>query len=425
MYKHIITTSLFVAATFMLTAQTFNITGDLRVRPEYRHGYQSMIPDSVDGVLFVNQRSRLNFEYSSDKVKLKISPQNVRTWGDVNTTSKFDLNSSFHEAFGEVILSKWMSVKVGRQELNYDNARIFGNVDWLMQARSHDAAVFLLSLPKEQTLHIGATYNAVGESNVAIAYSLPQYKTFHYLWYNVTKKNTSLSFLALNNGVTSGLTASSAITFSQTIGPRIVYKSEKLAAEATTYVQFGNILGNKVNGAYYAAEVSYQAVKTFNIGTGAEYLSGKATNDGSTDIKSFFPLYGTNHKFNGFMDYFYVGNFKNSVGLLDAYVNLNLTTDKFNLMLTPHYFNSAASIYDATGKKQSNYLGTEVDLTLGYKINDVVNFTLGYSHMFASKSLEFLTTGKSDNTNNWGYCALVFKPKIFSFDKNAKADVLE
>jgi hypothetical protein len=40
-------------------------------------------------------------------------------------------------------------------------------------------------------------------------------------------------------------------------------------------------------------------------------------NDTSSDVKSFNSLYGTNHKFNGWVDYFYVGNHAESIGLVD------------------------------------------------------------------------------------------------------------
>jgi hypothetical protein len=48
-----------------------------------------------------------------------------------------------------------------------------------------------------------------------------------------------------------------------------------------------------------------------------EYLYGKDMNDTSSDVKSFNSLYGTNHKFNGWVDYFYVGNHAESIGLVD------------------------------------------------------------------------------------------------------------
>ena len=45
-------------------------------------------------------------------------------------------------------------------------------------------------------------------------------------------------------------------------------------------------------------------------------------NGDASENKAFTPFYGTNHKFNGFMDYFHVGNHANSVGLIDIYTKV-------------------------------------------------------------------------------------------------------
>ncbi|MDZ7608893.1 MAG: hypothetical protein U5K79_25710 [Cyclobacteriaceae bacterium] len=56
----------------------------------------------------------------------------------------------------------------------------------------------------------------------------------------------------------------------------------------------------------------------------------KDTDLTDTNDKSFNPLYGTNHKFYGYMDYFYVGNSHGQVGngttsgLIDLIKNLIL-----------------------------------------------------------------------------------------------------
>jgi hypothetical protein len=39
-------------------------------------------------------------------------------------------------------LTEAFSMKLGRQEVIYDNSRIFGNVDWAQQGRSHDHGSF-------------------------------------------------------------------------------------------------------------------------------------------------------------------------------------------------------------------------------------------------------------------------------------------
>jgi hypothetical protein len=178
-------------------------------------------------------------------------------------------------------------------------------------------------------------------------------------------------------------------------------------------LQTGKIADNSVNATYFSANISYKATTNFNTSVGFEMLSGKDQNDTSTDMKSFNPLYGTNHKFNGYMDYFYVGNHTNSVGLTDVYATLGYEKNKFSAKLTPHYFASAASIYSA-GEKQDNYLGTELDLTIGYKMYDNVTFDAGFSQMFASSSMEVLKAGNKNAGNNWAFISIKINPNLFS-----------
>ena len=136
-------------------------------------------------------------------------------------------------------------------------------------------------------------------------------------------------------------------------------------------------------------------------------------NDTSTKIKSFNPFYGTNHKFNGWMDYFYVGNHQNSVGLTDLYFTLNYQKGKFSANITPHFFNAAGDIYSGTTKQSSN-LGTEIDLSIGYKVANNINFSAGFSKMYATNSMEILKGGDKDEANTWSWIMININPKLFS-----------
>lgn len=112
-------------------AQEFEVDLELKPRFEYRHGYKTLIPDDKDAASFISQRSRLNFKYGSEKLNANISLQNVRVWGDVNTLSESDANgTAIHEAWASLLLDSKFSLKMGRQEIIYDDSRIFGNVDW-------------------------------------------------------------------------------------------------------------------------------------------------------------------------------------------------------------------------------------------------------------------------------------------------------
>lgn len=406
--------TLLLLSVYSINAQQLEVNSDLRIRLENRNGYGTLKPTTENAATFISQRARIQFDYTNDKIKLRFSPQNVRTWGDVATTSKNDINNSFHEAYGEIKMNEKVAFKVGRQELNYDDARILGNVDWTMQARSHDAFLLKISPNAKNNIHLGLALNANKESNFQENYLVPQYKSLQYLWYHGDFKNIGLSVLALNNGMAYLDGTEEKTAYSQTIGPRFTFKKDKLTIDASTYFQTGKIGDNTVNANYFAVNFNYKAVNTFQIGLGFERLSGKNQDDTSTDVKSFNPLYGTNHKFNGYMDYFYVGNHNNSVGLTDLFATFIYEKDKLSLKITPHYFASAASIYKA-GIKQDNYLGTELDFTLGYKLYENVTIDAGFSQMFASTSMEILKGGDKSNGNNWAYLGLKINPKLFSY----------
>jgi hypothetical protein len=413
MTKYIYTALIALLGTVTVSAQQFDINADLRARFENRNGYGTLKPDTEKAASFISQRTRLVFDYSFKNIKLRVSPQNVKTWGDVATNSKTDANSAFHEAYGEIKMNEKLSFKLGRQEINYDDARIFGNVDWAMQARSHDAFLLKLNPNTKNQIHFGLALNANKETNFYENYAIPQYKSLQYLWYHTDFEKLNLSVLALNNGMPYLVGTEEKVDYSQTLGSRLVFKNGALSIDGAAYLQTGKIADNSVNATYFSANISYKATTNFNTSVGFEMLSGKDQNDTSTDMKSFNPLYGTNHKFNGYMDYFYVGNHTNSVGLTDVYATLGYEKNKFSAKLTPHYFASAASIYSA-GEKQDNYLGTELDLTIGYKMYDNVTFDAGFSQMFASSSMEVLKAGNKNAGNNWAFISIKINPNLFS-----------
>jgi len=419
MKKYIYLLVIALISANIVNAQQFDINADLRARFENRNGYGTLKPYTEKASSFISQRTRLQFDYSFKNIKLRVSPQNVKTWGDVATTSKTDANNAFHEAYGEINLNEKLSFKLGRQEINYDDARIFGNVDWTMQARSHDAFLLKFNPNSKNQIHFGLALNANKETNFYENYAVLQYKSLQYLWYHTDFEKLNFSILALNNGMPYLVGTEEKIDYSQTLGSRLVFKNGSLSIDGAAYLQTGKIADKSVSANYFSANINYKASTTFNTSIGFERLSGKDQNDTSTDMKSFNPLYGTNHKFNGYMDYFYVGNHANSVGLTDVYATLGYEKNKFSAKVTPHYFASAAAIYKA-GEKQDNYLGTELDFTLSYKMYDYVTIDAGFSQMFATTSMEVLKGGNKNAGNNWAFLSIKINPNLFSNKVEAK-----
>lgn len=408
---------LFIILFISFISTTYSqLTIDAQVRPrfEYRHGYKTLFPDNVDAASFVSQRTRLNTGYKMAKLNFYVSFQDVRVWGDVpqlNTTDKNGL--SVHEAWGELVFNPQFSTKLGRQEIVYDDHRILGNVGWAQQARSHDAALIRFQKNKFKA-DAGYAFNQDGESLAGHVLTVNTYKSLFYTWLHQDWDNWRVSLLFLNNGLQyldDKDEANNETRYSQTAGSHINFQKGDFMLSANMYYQFGKDVSNNDLSAYLLGiEGTYKFSSSFTAGAGAELQSGNdngAPNNGEN--KAFTPLYGTNHKFNGFMDYFYVGNHMNSIGLIDLYAKVKIASSKKSAFdLAVHNFSSAAEIPGVDSQ-----LGTEVDLVYSYKMKKEVMINAGYSHMFPSEGMEILKNKFNNNTNNWGWIMVTISPTLF------------
>ena len=93
-----------------------------------------------------------------------------------------------------------------------------------------------------------------------------------------------------------------------------------------------NWTNTTISAALIHIEASYKIIDNLTGTAGYETQSGTSqlSKDSLTNT-SFTPHFGTNHIFNGNMDYYYVGNHINSVGLTDIYFKTNLKEVKFNI----------------------------------------------------------------------------------------------
>lgn len=399
----------------LISVQTFaqfTLSGEFRPRTELRNGYKTLNPSDADAALFTSQRLRLNTKYATEKYTFFASIQDIRVWGDVSQLNSSDNNGlAVHEAWGLVNFDG-MSLKAGRQEIVYDDSRMFGNVGWAQQGRSHDA--LLLSFGKTFKLDLGLAYNQDGEALSGNVSTLASYKAMQYAWFNKKWDNLSLSLLFLNNGLQYDATDSEndEVRYSQTLGTHLKFKlAQNLSAAANLYYQGGNdVLDRDVNAFLVGLDLGYKTSDSWNFGLGFEVQSGNDFDGDSTKNKAFTPFYGTNHKFNGFMDYFYVGNHMNSTGLVDVFGKVAAKlSEKSNLSLFVHNFTSYAEVADGIDKQ----LGTELDLVFNYKYSKDVSIGAGYSQMFASDGMEHLKNNFDGNSNNWAWLMLTIKPTFF------------
>ena len=404
-----------------LYAQEFNSDIQIRPRYEYTNGFGTLVTPSTEHTSFIGNRARFNLNYSDNKLKIKLALQNVHTWGDAMTTTVSSKNGvSAFEAWAEYSFTDKWSAKLGRQNLSYDNQRIIGGLDWANQGRSFDAALIKFKGAKSQ-LDIGFALNADSEAKVAPAtpFSTDVFKDMQYAWYNTSVKSLAFSILAMNVGKEYLKTPTEVgLSYFQTFGTFGKYTVKNLGIDYSLYGQTGKVGKNTVSAWEAALNVGYAFSPKFKATAGYEFLSGKDQGSTSTMVKSFAPIFGTNHAFNGFMDYFYVGNHANSVGLNDVSLKLDFPINKVNVSVAPHFFSAPNKIISG-GVEQDAYLGTEIDVTASYKMYKDIMLTGGYSQMFASDTMVVLKggTGLNNTTNNWVYLMININPQIFSTKK--------
>lgn len=410
-----------------LSQPIFNLTGEFRPRIEFRHGYKSLADSGADAGLFVTQRTRLNLSYTTTKIKSYLSFQDIRTWGSTSQQNTADGFLSVHEVWVEYFFCKNFSMRSGRQELDYDDARILGNADWGQAARSHDIALFKWKPDSLTMIHAGFAFNQNMEQFNTNYYSVPgNYKSMQYLWLNRKFKKLNVSVLVLNNGIQSPANKNYS-RYSQTAGTHTEYKNGSFAAMLNVFYQTGEDAVKKNLAAYLCGgEISYTVKKQMLLLAGVEMQSGQSQTDTSNAYTKvdhvFTPLYGTNHKFNGYMDYFYAGNSHGNVGLQDIYGKIRFTLNKFSVQADIHLFSSAANVLDKTNfiesgeyKSLNSSLGMEPDLTVKYKLSDIATVQLGYAIMLATSTMEAIKTGDKNENNQWAYLQITFKP---TFMKN-------
>ena len=440
--KKVILSALFLAALpSVVQAQeeetpenTFTLSAQLRPRFEYRNGAYVPLQEGEKPAILVNNRTRINFDYRhGDQLKLFLSFQNVNIWGQAPQVQLNDRTGglSIFEAYAALPIYKDINAKIGRQMIVLDEDRIFGSLDWHPAGRAHDAINInwkndKLSLRSffafNQNYLDGNASNVKGNVNNPKGqyfYIAPGTQPYQHLeavhaHYNITPTQ-GVSVLVANLGQRNS--SNNDIDYNmQTIGFHYRGKSDALRYGAEGYLQTGkNAAGKDKEAFLLAALVGYQFTPAFSATLGLDYLSGNDTNSSSNKDKAFDPFSGTNHKFYGFMDHFYVLPNSPKVGLLNPYLNLNLkTSDKGSLSATGHYFRSAGKILGSEDNK-TRHLGVEGDLVYTHKIQQYVSLQAGYSLFIPSDSYKSLRGLRNvRKQQDWLWCSLNINPKLFS-----------
>ena len=324
------------------------ISGDLRVRPEFRTntGFAGNTGPK-NNTFVVQQWARLGFNYSiSPDVTFFLQGQHSKNWG-VNAPGPqraADANGTngtlfARQAFMLVrnFLVPNLSIKAGRQLVVWGNHRMFGHFDWNNVGWSHDGLTANYKLSKSTTLQVGwlrtaerncggpTTGNCIGNVNRAASGDPPNFVDAtddgNVVFVRAPMKVAGVVLeptYIWHDGGTGGMNAPRPANQSRhTLGGRGVKKFAAGGARVDVtiegYYQFGEI-GPGANAAGGAKNLDIEAY-AFHIDGGvtlpvpmqprlsAEFNTASGDqdpNDGK--FQSFDQLYPTNHIHFGYMD---------------------------------------------------------------------------------------------------------------------------
>jgi hypothetical protein len=409
MNRTCLTVVLLAAMAATAAAQDVKLSGQIRERSEL-DTRSLTIRQASDPFHLLRSRLRVDGTVN-ENVAAVFEVQDARRFGSDSIYNTASPAFTLRQGYVAVKLPGTpLSVRLGRQVLAYANERLLGAVDWSNHGQSFDAGL------------LRADFGDVSVDAFAAAIKRNDNPTGGYLrdvfllggwaaWKPKQVKSTLQGFYFYDNPATS-----LAAQQRHTAG---LYASGEYFGfdfELDGAYQFGDIALRDSPDADYSiaafmagARLGYTFTDLWNlrIGAGIDLLSG---NDSTSDaFEGFTTLYGTNHKFYGYMDYFTnIPQHTFGLGLQDIIVQLSAAPSKrFRVaadlhllggMIDPKVWGMHAS--HGPLRDAGNSFGKELDLTAWLKVADAVNLTCGWS-VFEWDADRGIFPGR--NTTNWGY----------------------
>jgi hypothetical protein len=409
--KKLVLSLLLVAATLSnISAQEIKLSGQFRERSEF-DTKSFNIGQSSD--VFHWLRSRLRADVAvNDQVKVVLEMQDARQFGQRGTTlnvgsPSFDLRQGYLEVAN--LGNEQVSVRLGRQVLSYANERLLGGIDWNNYGQSFDAGLLRLGSDEFFADIFGAAI--ARNSNPVNGYTRDVFLAgAWFTWRQPETKNTIQAFYLYDNPA-----LPVSLSPRQQRSTAGIYVNENYSGfdlEMDGAFQFGTIPETRltkehsISANMVGLRVGYtlKDYSNLRIGIGVDRLSGTDPKSADTTYGAFNTLYGTNHKFYGFMDYFTdIPGQTSTMGLMDLIGQISFEPMKgAKLAVDVHLFSTVIDPKDyQADATETKTIGKEIDITGWFKIAKAVNLTCGFSIFDKSPDRPLLTLGRK--TTNWAY----------------------
>lgn len=345
----------------------------LQYRPRYLvHGGKDFAPHGLVNVF--SHRARLGAEVRLlGWLSATLELQDVRAWGEELSTVEASADGlDLHQAFVEGRCPLGLALRVGRQEIAFDNERLVGALDWVDTGRVFDGVKLSY---RRRGLELDTFWARTGEKNVLARDAAGKVV-------RGAVEDADLGALRVRHAGFAPLR------------PTLIAIYDRLPAIRQHRATFGLYLdGEPARGLRYSGEFYLQTGRRSNAGSsqkllatlgaasasytlpvrGApglalwfEHLSGDDdARDGT--LRGFDTLYATNHKFYGFMDLFTnIPVDTGGMGLVDVGGRVFVAPwTRLTLLLDYHHLEQAKR-HPVT---RTTTLGNELDLLARVKLN--------------------------------------------------------
>ncbi len=366
---------------------------------------------------FTTMRSRASVEKSiSDKFNFIFQVQDSRIWGQTGNPSGYTDNIDLHQAY--IVLKNLFDVpfqlQAGRFEVKYGTERFFGPSNWSLIGRTFDGA--RLSFGTETKIDLFVLTNAdtsatvkevVSKNAVPSAYRYPSVSDHGFNTYgawitgslNPENNYDLFGYYELNRNKTNR----EDFDLSRiTVGANHLGKFGNIYTIIEAAYQFGTLVGMDISAYLVSAQANLD-IDEFKLGGGADLVSGTELSETSKNY-SFVTAYGTNHKFFGYMDYFFKSQASiRGIGLNDFYFLSEYAPkeSKWFASLDVHHLMS-----NQKGTNGYNVFGQELDLTVKYSFLKGVNLSWGGSIFLPGDLLKtYFKVGRAERSDPafWSY----------------------
>ncbi len=372
---------------------------------------------------FVQGRTRLIMDYEHSYMKAKAVIKNSAVWG-----SKGNQDLGLSEGWVKLTAPNGLFIQMGRIALSYDDERIIGPDDWVMETQSHDA-LLLGYEGRGHKIHGLLAYNQNSENTYVTTYyedGAQDYKTMQLLWYHydIPKGTLGASFLFMNIGMQAGKKDDNPHTeYQQLMGCYVNFHPRNLTFEGSYYRQSGkNEYMCKIDAWMASLKATFNPSERYGFEAGFDYLSGDdfvpVVYPGQQGMphhylnKGFTPVYGSHHQFYGLMDFFYESAYSMGFtpGLQNAYAGFYYTpNNKLNCGVKYHYLAVATNL-----EGLNRTLGHDIELEGSYQFTKDISLSAGYTFMVGTKTMDRLKHEEGDKYLRWGWISLLISPKLFT-----------